>query len=97
MAGKRGGSGSFPSEKKSLYEKIREAVVQTLKISRQCDITFMYMTERTYGDMIVAVSYKQLFHLLIERDMIITQIQHKAGFFLSIVLRTKRIYLSGYN
>ena len=38
----------------------------------------------------MAVSYKRLFHLLIERDMTTTQLQHKAGFSSNIVPRMKR-------
>lgn len=38
----------------------------------------------------MAVSYKRLFHLLIERDMTTTQLQQKAGFSSNIVPRMKR-------
>ncbi len=38
----------------------------------------------------MAVSYKRLFHLLIERDMTTTQLQHKAGFSANIIPRMKR-------
>lgn len=48
------------------------------------------MIERTHGGVIMAVSYKRLFHLLIERDMTTTQLQHKAGFSSNIVPRMKR-------
>lgn len=38
----------------------------------------------------MAVSYKKLFHLLIERDMTTTQLQQQAGFSSNIVPRMKR-------
>lgn len=41
----------------------------------------------------MAVSYKRLFHLLIERDMTTAQLQQQAGFSANITTRMKR---SGY-
>ncbi|HOV42276.1 MAG TPA: helix-turn-helix transcriptional regulator, partial [Oscillospiraceae bacterium] len=38
----------------------------------------------------MAVSYKRLFHLLIEREMTTTQLQKKAGFSANIITRMKR-------
>ena len=38
----------------------------------------------------MAVSYKRLFHLLIEKDMTTTQLQHKAEISSNIVPRMKR-------
>ena len=38
----------------------------------------------------MAVSYKRLFHLLIERDMTTTNLQQQAGFSSNIVPRIKR-------
>lgn len=38
----------------------------------------------------MAVSYKRLFHLLIERDMTTTQLQQQAAFSSNIVPRMKR-------
>ena len=38
----------------------------------------------------MAVSYKRLFHLLIERDMTTTMLQQQAGFSSNIVPRMKR-------
>lgn len=38
----------------------------------------------------MAVSYKRLFHLLIERDMTTAQLQQKAGFSANIITRMKR-------
>lgn len=38
----------------------------------------------------MAVSYKRLFHLLIERDMTTTTLQQQAGFSSNIVPRMKR-------
>jgi DNA-binding Xre family transcriptional regulator len=42
------------------------------------------------GGKIMAVSYKRLFHLLIEREMTTTQLQKKAGFSANIITRMKR-------
>ena len=41
----------------------------------------------------MAVSYKKLFHMLIEKDMTTAQLQQKAGFSANIITRMKR---SGY-
>lgn len=38
----------------------------------------------------MAVSYKKLFHLLIERDMTTSQLQQQAGFSANIITRMKR-------
>ena len=38
----------------------------------------------------MAVSYKRLFHLLIERDMTTAQLQQQAGFSANITTRMKR-------
>ena len=38
----------------------------------------------------MAVSYKRLFHLMIEKDMTNTQLQQKAGFSANIITRLKR-------
>lgn len=38
----------------------------------------------------MAVSYKRLFHLLIERDMTTAQLQQQAGFSANIITRVKR-------
>lgn len=38
----------------------------------------------------MAVSYKRLFHLLIEKDMTNAQLQQKAGFSANIITRLKR-------
>lgn len=38
----------------------------------------------------MAVSYKRLFHLLIEREMTTIQLQKKAGFSANIITRMKR-------
>ena len=38
----------------------------------------------------MAVGYKMLFHLLIERDMSTTQLQHRVGFSANIITRMKR-------
>lgn len=38
----------------------------------------------------MAVSYKKLFHLLIEQDMTTSQLQKKAGFSANIIARLKR-------
>lgn len=38
----------------------------------------------------MAVSYKKLFHLLIEKDMTNAELQQKAGFSANIITRLKR-------
>ena len=38
----------------------------------------------------MAVSYKKLFHMLIEKDMTPAQLQHQAGFSANIIARMKR-------
>ena len=38
----------------------------------------------------MAVSYKRLFHMMIEREMTNAQLQHKAGFSANIITRLKR-------
>ena len=38
----------------------------------------------------MAVSYKKIFHLLIEKDMTNAQLQQKAGFSANIITRLKR-------
>lgn len=42
------------------------------------------------GGLIMAVSYKRLFHLLIEKDITTTQLQQQAGFSANIITRMKR-------
>lgn len=44
----------------------------------------------TRGGAIMAISYKKLFHLLIERDMTTSQLQKQAGFSANITARLKR-------
>ena len=39
------------------------------------------------------VSYKKLFHMLIEKDMTVARLQHQVGFSANIITRMKR---SGY-
>jgi DNA-binding Xre family transcriptional regulator len=38
----------------------------------------------------MAVSYKKLFHLLIEKEMTTAQLMHRAGFSANIITRLKR-------
>ena len=38
----------------------------------------------------MAVNYKKLFHMLIEKDMTAAQLQHQAGFSANIITRMKR-------
>jgi DNA-binding Xre family transcriptional regulator len=38
----------------------------------------------------MAVSYKRLFHLLIEKEMTTAQLMHQAGFSANIITRLKR-------
>ena len=88
---KRGRFGAPHKQKnKPSRRKICETTVQILKMSHQRDIILVYMIERAHGGMTMAVSYKRLFHLLIERGMTTTQLQHKAGFSANIVPRMKR-------
>lgn len=50
----------------------------------------IYASNDTCGGVIMAVSYKKLFHLLIERDMTTAQLQKQAGFSANIITRIKR-------
>lgn len=43
-----------------------------------------------YGGNNVAVSYKKLFHMMIERDMSNAQLMEQAGFSANIITRMKR-------
>lgn len=61
-----------------------------LKYSRIHDTITFKMIIMTYGGATMAVSYKKLFHLLIERDMTTSQLQKKAGFSANIIARLKR-------
>ena len=54
------------------------------------DIVFASVTGKVPGGMYMAVSYKRLFHLLIERDMTAAQLQQQAGFSANITTRMKR-------
>ena len=54
------------------------------------EIIFLYVTKTTHGGVIVAVSYKRLLDLLIERDMTTAQLQQQAGFSANIITRIKR-------
>ncbi len=48
------------------------------------------MIRTANGGVIMAVSYKKLFHLLIEKDMTTAQLQQQAGFSANIITRMKR-------
>lgn len=54
------------------------------------DIIFANVNDKASGGMHMAVSYKRLFHLLIERDMTAAQLQQQAGFSANITTRMKR-------
>lgn len=43
-----------------------------------------------HGGVTMAVSYKRLFHMLIEKDMTTAQLQQRAGFSANIITRMKR-------
>lgn len=59
------------------------------KNSRFRDILFLCLLEKEWRyDM--AVSYKKLFHLLIEKNMTNAQLQQEAGFSANIITRLKR-------
>jgi len=51
---------------------------------------FVDVISVSLGGMYMAVSYKRLFHLLIERDMTAAQLQQQAGFSANITTRMKR-------
>ena len=53
-------------------------------------IKFIYSFRTNNGRDDMAVSYKRLFHLLIEKDMTNAQLQQKAGFSANIITRLKR-------
>lgn len=60
-----------------------------LKNSLLRDMIFLYfLAEKWRCDM--AVSYKKLFHLLIEKNMANSQLQQEAGFSANIITRLKR-------
>lgn len=63
---------------------------QILCFSPLRDIVFADVTDKPSGGMYMAVSYKKLFHLLIERDMTTAQLQQQAGFSANITTRMKR-------
>ena len=60
-----------------------------LKNSRFRDMLFVYLLPRQWRDD-MAVSYKKLFHLLIEKNMTNAQLQQEAGFSANIITRLKR-------
>lgn len=61
-----------------------------MKNSHLRDIIFLSVIKTMHGGVIMAVSYKRLFHLLIERDMTTAQLQQQAGFSANIITRMKR-------
>lgn len=54
------------------------------------DIILLCVIDYPHGGVTMAVSYKRLFHLLIERDMTTAQLQHQAGFSANIITRMRR-------
>lgn len=60
-----------------------------LKNSRFRDMLFVYLLPRQWRDD-MTVSYKKLFHLLIEKNMTNAQLQQEAGFSANIITRLKR-------
>ena len=61
-----------------------------MKNSYLRDILFSCGNKHAHEGMTMTVSYKRLFHLLIERDMTTAQLQHQAGFSANITTRMKR-------
>lgn len=58
---------------------------ETLKFSRSCDKLVGGKEGRN-----MAVSYKKLFHLMIDRDMTNADLMEQAGFSANIITRLKR-------
>ena len=54
------------------------------------DIIYFRVIRDVFGGVKMAVSYKKLFHLLIEKDMTNAQLQQQAGFSANIITRLKR-------
>jgi DNA-binding Xre family transcriptional regulator len=75
---------------KPFPEKFPKKALNVLKSSHLRDVIFLYMSLITHGGVNMAVTYKKLFHMLIEKDMTTTQLQQKAGFSANIVPRMKR-------
>lgn len=61
-----------------------------LNNSHMRDILPLCVTQHAHGGMAMAVSYKRLFHLLIEKGVTTAQLQHQAGFSANIITRMKR-------
>lgn len=59
-----------------------------MKYSYLRDIIFLYMISTMHEGVIMAVSYKRLFHLLIERTC--PRLQQQAGFSANIITRMER-------
>ena len=54
------------------------------------DIIILYVNKTIHGCVIMDVSYKNLFHLLIELYMTTSQLQKKAGLSANVIARLKR-------
>ena len=71
-----------------VFAKLEKCILE-LKNSLLRDMIFLYfLAEKWRCDM--AVSYKKLFHLLIEKNMANSQLQQEAGFSANIITRLKR-------
>ena len=77
----------FPSYS---HTKIASSTCRILYSSPLRDIVYVSVIVDSFGGMYMAVSYKRLFHLLIERDMTAAQLQQQAGFSANITTRMKR-------
>lgn len=63
--------------------------IPELRNSLLRDILFLYFLAEKWR-CVMAVSYKKLFHLLIEKNMTNAQLQQEAGFSANIITRLKR-------
>lgn len=66
------------------------AIIRGLKNSHFRDKLFTSNCHKHTGGNQMAVSYKKLFHMMIEKDMTNAELQQKAGFSANIITRLKR-------
>lgn len=72
-----------------LAQNCTDLFLRVLKNSHLRDILILISANEKWGRG-MAVSYKKLFHLLIEKDMTNAQLQQEAGFSANIITRMKR-------
>lgn len=63
-----------------------QVYANSLKISRLCDTMYFKWKE----EIAMAVTYKKLFHLLLDKGMTNAELMEKAGFSANIITRIKR-------